>query len=95
MALNMLVAAVNAALFDWIIIAGVTAASAEASAAAFRRVRFCAADVKSIAMPVKKKMGMSDSPKIIALLPLRSRMKRRTETRSIDPILSATTTAIY
>src|ERR1700683_2621768 len=42
--LNMLVAVVNATAFDWVIIFGITAASAAASAAALRRARFCAAE---------------------------------------------------
>ena len=79
-ALNMFVAAVSAAAFDWVIIAGVTAARAAASAAALRRVLFCAAEVKSKPIPVKKMMGMRDNANMIAALPLRSRMNRRMKT---------------
>ena len=82
-ALNMLVAAVIAAVFDWVIICGVTPASAAASAAALRRVRFCAAEVKSSPIPIKKIIGRRDNAKTTDMVPLRSRMKQRTKTRSM------------
>src|ERR1700722_6707576 len=85
-ALNTLVASAFATVPVWPIIVGVTAASAAASAAAFKMTLFCMAAEKSSAIPVRKTQGMIDSAKIIATLPFRSRMKRRMKERSmIEP----------
>src|ERR1700684_197042 len=72
-ALKALVAAVFAFVFDWVIIDGVTAASAAASAAALSCTRFCVAEVKSSAIPTRKTHGIIDSAKMMATLPRRSR----------------------
>src|SRR5580698_10402612 len=76
-ALKALVAAVCALEVDCCIIAGVTAASAAASAAELRSTRRCVATVKSSAIPARKMQEMRDNEKMIATLPLRSRKNRR------------------
>ena len=53
---------------------GVTMDSAAASAASLRRMRFSIAEEKSMPIPVRKMIGMIDSAKMIAVLPLRSPM---------------------
>ena len=82
-ALNALVAAVCAAASGCVIMGDVTAASAPASAAALSWTRFCAALVKSSAIPVKNTHGMRDNAKMIATLPLRFRENRRIKVRSM------------
>ena len=82
-ALKALVAAVFATVVVWVIMLGVTAARAAASAAALSCTRFCVADVKSNAIPIRKTHGIIDSAKMIATLPRRSRRNRRIETRSM------------
>src|SRR5450755_1373041 len=83
-ALNALVAAVSAVASGCPIMVGVTAASAAASAAALSCTRFCVALAKSSAIPVKKKHGMVDNAKIIATLPLRSRVNRRMKSQRMS-----------
>src|SRR5580698_4943633 len=88
-ALKALVAAVCALELDCCIIVGVTAASAAASAAELSSTRRCVATVKSSAIPARKMHGMSDSAKMIATLPLRSRKNRRNmiaSARQQDPL---------
>src|ERR1700722_12474356 len=80
-ALKALVAAVFAAVVVWVIMLGVTAARAAASAAALSCTRFCVAEVKSNAIPIKKTHGIIDSAKMMATLPRRSR--QNIETRSM------------
>src|SRR5580704_17411330 len=82
-ALKALVAAACAVEVDWVIMLGVTAARAAASAAALSCTRFCVAEVKSNAIPTRKTHGIIDSAKMMATLPRRSREKRRIETRSM------------
>src|SRR5690349_17224042 len=82
-ALNMLVAAVLDAVSDCVIMVGVTAASAAASAAALSFARLWMAPEKSRPMPIRKIVGMSASAKMIATLPFRSEQNRRNKSASI------------
>src|SRR5262249_25702087 len=79
-ALKALVAAVCAADADCPIMAGVTAASAAASAAALSWTRFCVALEKSSAMPIRNTHGINDSAKTMATLPRLSDASRRSGT---------------
>jgi hypothetical protein len=82
-ALNMLVAAVWELARDCVIMVGVTAASAAASAAALSFERFCMAPEKSRPIPIRKIAGTSASAKVIATLPARSRKNRRNKSAGI------------
>jgi hypothetical protein len=81
--LNILVAAVLDVARDCVIMVGVNAASAAASAAALSFERFCMAAEKSRPMPIKNIARTSASAKAIATLPSRPREKRRNNSASI------------
>ena len=74
-AANIFCATVVTAASGWVIIPGVTAARAAASAAALSKARFRIALEKSSPMPTSSVIGMSENANRIAALPLRSRPK--------------------